>query len=1479
MFFALLATGYVLIQHKGIQNKIIGIITSFVSDKLHTRFTIQEVDIAFPYRLKFADVYLEDLNGDTLLYAKSLTAGVNWLNPLNKVVKLNAINLNEAYFNLYFDSLNTHNLQFILNLLKPKEDVGKTGWTAQFNNIKLKKSRFTLQLYPYKETEYGINFTRMKLSDINASLHHFVPSKDSTSFKIRSLSFKEESGFITEKVKADFSLSKHFLKLHNISIETPSSTVFCKKVDLLFDSWQDYKAGGFYEKVALQVEISNSNLYLAELGYFAPAFRNMEQHINIAGKSKGTVNNLKVKDINIRFGSNSLIQGNLGITGLPLFREAFIIADFKQFRTTREDIINMRLPQNKSISLNNRFNKLGTVTYRGRFTGFMNDFVAFGTFNTSLGVVSSDLLIKPDTADYLSFNGKVTALNFNLGALIDRQENVGQITMVVNAKGNYSSNNLILDLKGLINSFSVNNYQYNNIEIAGLLNNRAFNGSVYVNDKNVNLDFTGKVDFSNETPSYNFTANVTQANLQALNLYKTGPPYNISFFIEADATGNSFKNLNGEVKLLNSLFVKNDQQLQIYDITLQAENNPEKQSLTLRSDFVDAELTGNYDLSKASETFKKLLLTYLPSLVDSGFSFNGKLTSDMKLSAKFKHTAPIFDFFLPDYFIAENTELNVSFNPKKQEIYLFCNAPYIKIKNFKWNEYHLLVIGDSSKINFEAGGAGLVINNQINLENFTVKSDISGDSMNVFTRWNNWEEIVYRGSINASLGFSRSAETNQPVIAMKILPTSIITYDTLWRINQSDILISKGNIVVNNLTINHNNEYFRFAGKISSDPEDKLNLFFNNFNLGNLNTLTQSEGFVIEGILNGRADFSSLFDNPLFVTHFTIDSLVINNEKLGSAQIISLWNNRNKSIEIQANALREKLKTIDIEGSYFVSNHGLDFDIQLNKLRMNLFNPYVDKLADNLRGMASGSLTLKGTVEKPVFNGEITLQKAAFTVKYLQTRYNLSDKIEIINNNISFSNVKVFDNFGNAALLTGNIRNRYLKDFQFNFSIKADNLLFLNTRSTDNKLFYGTAFATGTVNISGTPKNIEMNISARTEKNTVFNIPLSREGELSEYNFVHFVRDNNYQTDEIEVINKYKVDLSGIRMNFDLEVTPDAEVQIIFDPKVGDIIKGSGSGNLNMKISTAGNFMMYGDFMIEKGDYLLTLQNVINKRFTIESGGKIIWNGDPFDASIDVKANYRARASLYELFGTEDLISQGKIPVDCQIAMTGKLMAPLIKYDINLPTSDEETKMKVKNAINSPDELNKQFISLLVLNSFYPRSSGATAGGSVSSPAYSNVAGVNASELLSNQLSNWLSQISNEVDVGLNYRADNRVRGEQQIEMTLSTQLFNDKLTINGSVDVDYSTNAAAKASSNIVGEFDIDYKLTKNGRLRLKTFNHSNNNLLYENSPYTQGFGVFYKEDFNTFGELLQRYWRAITGKKEENELQIRNEKNNNGT
>ncbi len=324
-----------------------------------------------------------------------------------------------------------------------------------------------------------------------------------------------------------------------------------------------------------------------------------------------------------------------------------------------------------------------------------------------------------------------------------------------------------------------------------------------------------------------------------------------------------------------------------------------------------------------------------------------------------------------------------------------------------------------------------------------------------------------------------------------------------------------------------------------------------------------------------------------------------------------------------------------------------------------------------------------------------------------------------------------------------------------------------------------------------------------------------------------------------------------------MEVTPDAEVQLIFDPKVGDILRGRGNGNLNLSLSTLGKFKIFGDIIIEEGDYLFTLQNVINKRFKVNPGGTIVWNGDPADASINLEAIYPLRTSVYELSPEPQEELKKRIPVECHIILTEKLMKPTIKTNIVLPTADQETKNIVSNSINTEEELTKQFISLLVLNSFFTQTTEAQTG----EYNAANVAGVAASELFSNQLSNWLSQISDDFDLGLNYRKGDEI-SSNELEVALSTQILNDRISINGNLDVGANQTTQTSTTTNtnnIVGDFDIDFKLTDNGKLHLKAFNRANDNLLYETSPYTQGVGIFYREDFNTLGELVRRYRDAI--------------------
>lgn len=1459
--FAIPASGFLLLQSSKVQTNAVNAVMEKVSEQLKTVFTVEKIDISFFYRVRLSGVYLQDLRGDTLIHAGTITAGIRYINPWRKEISLGSINLNNGYLALAIDSASNLNLAYFIDQLKGDGNK-QDGWKVKFNNIRVRNTRFSLRNHYYQPVAYGMNFTDISVSDIRGDIKRFKPSPDSLSFVVSSLSLKEKSGIVIRNMSCDFSQFKTFMSFRNTTIETGRSRISGDEITMRFPNYKAFKSGAFGNSVVMNIQLNPSTIDMAEIGYFAPVFKSFHQRVSVSGSVIGRLNNIKGKKLILGFGDQSKLSGDLQFNGLPVIGETFILADIRELSTTTGDIEKMLAAAPRPLNLPETFDKLGRISYTGNFTGFVNDFVAYGKLNTSLGTINTDLLFRPDTLNMLSFDGKIKAHDFNLGLLLDSPESIGNISLTANINGaTHGGKSITASLKGTVEHFGFRQYDYTNISISGDLQQKTFNGSINVKDPNIDLEFLGRMNFTDSIPSFDFTTNITDANLYALNIDRSDPDFRVSCYLIANARGRSLNSINGEIKVLNSLFVKKDKQLQIYDLTLQSASTSGNNHLKLRSDFLDANLDGDFELTCSGETLRKFLHAYLPSMVDSSIAGTARLNNTIDFKSTIKNAGPLLDFFLPGYEIAENSNLNLSFTPENHQMKLYMQTAYAKAGSLLWNNLNLVMEGGPEQLQMEAGGKSIVLGNSVELENFTLFANAGEDTTGVHIRWNNWQDLQYRGAIHALAKVSRPAGKRKPYWEIDFSPSSFITNDTLWAVMPGSITIDSNAISFSNISVKHNNDGFRLEGMVSEDPDDKLQISFSHFNLGNLNGVLAATGFELGGILNGNATLSNLYKNLLFTSLMQVDSLAVNHEMLGNAQINSEWDDKRKALLVDAFALRDKLKTFNIKGEYMPADQGrLSFNLEMEKFRLNVFNPYVRGIFSDLRGIASGSATLTGTIAKPVLNGEINLQKTSFLVNYLKTRYNFSEKIQVEHNNIFFRDIRIYDAGGNSAYLNGAIRNRYLKNFTFDLNIRPQEFMCLNTSAADNKMFYGTAYATGLVKITGQPKNMVMDISARTGKNTRVNIPLSNTGELNEYPFIAVDHNRDDDSEETNLNTDYQVDLSGLQINLALEVTPEAEVQIIFDPKLGDIIRGRGAGNLDMKINTSGNFQMFGDYTIEEGNYLFTLQNIINKPLTIEPGGQIRWTGDPLDATVNIVAYYRTRASLNDLLGTKD---QPRVVVDDRITMTGRLMSPDVKYDIHLPFADESIRLRVNGHIATSDELNRQFISLLTLNRFYfdANRSVQSAGTSTASP-YSGAAGVSASEFLSNQLSNWLSQIINDVDVDFNYRSDREMKSDE-VQFALSYQMFNDRLTINGSVD--YATNAIAAARKDLVGEFDIDYTLTSNGKVKLKTYNHANNDLLYEHSPYTQGFGFTYKEEFDTFGELLRRYFRFLGGKKQE--------------
>ncbi|MCK4751507.1 MAG: translocation/assembly module TamB domain-containing protein, partial [Bacteroidales bacterium] len=513
----------------------------------------------------------------------------------------------------------------------------------------------------------------------------------------------------------------------------------------------------------------------------------------------------------------------------------------------------------------------------------------------------------------------------------------------------------------------------------------------------------------------------------------------------------------------------------------------------------------------------------------------------------------------------------------------------------------------------------------------------------------------------------------------------------------------------------------------------------------------------------------------------------------------------------------------------------------------------------NMAGTATVNLTLDGTLEEPELNGSIGFNRGAATFNFLNTRYVFNDNIRIYHNNLYLEDFMVEDEFGNGARINGSVSNSHLRDFYINLNIDASNLQCMNTRSRDNEVFYGTIFASGNVAINGTPDKIKLNINASTERNTALFLPLYNASEVVTSDFLTFVSEEEVILAQASGQVKK---IEGVQLDLEVKVTNDAVVQLIFDPKVGDIIETSGNGNLRIMLDQSSGFRMFGDVVLEAGDYLFTLQNVINKRFKIEPGGKISFNGSPTNAAMDLEAIYTTRAAPYNLYPDHDDTKESlkkRIPVECHLILQGELGAPTISTGISMPTADAGTRSLLENSTSTDEELMKQFLSLLVINNFYS----VSGFGTEEMGAPSSIAGVTASELLSNQLSNWLSQISDDFDIGVNYRPGDQITSDE-VEVALSTQLLDDRIIISGNVDVGgKEMNPSTDAANNpyIVGDFDVEFRVTDN--VSIIAFNRARDELLFETAPYKQGVGISYREEFDDLRQLMARYKEGLTNRK----------------
>jgi hypothetical protein len=1451
---------------------------NWLSDKLGTKVEIGRVEIEFFSKVVLSDVYIEDQHQDTLLYSKQLRLDISQFSLKNERIDIKEIQLSDTKARMVkYASDKSFNYRFILEAFANTDTTQKdttAGWKVNFNDITLNNVEVLYRNEHYNtDKREWINWNDLHIKKINGKISNIIIDKDTLHAKVVNLAAIEKSGFKLEALSCGLRVDPSVTTMDSLLVRTPNSLV-STFLEFQYKEYEDFQ--DFIERVRMKANLGSSKLYIGDLGYFAPELLYNKNTIMVKGDVTGKVTGLKGKNLHILFGDKTEFKGNASFTGLPDIEQTAITLDVEKLTTNKSDLEKIHIApfkENKYLEVPSNLGMLGQMSFKGDFDGFINDFYAHGNFSTALGGISSSIGMQKDTDGEMKYHGKIRSSQFDIGKFLAVKD-LGRVTIDADVDGKgLSKDNVNAKLKGIVKSIEYNSYNYQNATVEGELAKNVFKGVLNIKDENIDMVFKGGVDFTKKLPTLNFMSTIEYANLKALNFVKDEASSIVSTQIDINGTGNNIDNFIGRINVDNTIYRENNEVYRMSEFDLSASESQGTKTLRLSSDFADGIVTGKFTILEMTNSLVNVLSSYLPSLKKEDtkklVKKNAKeIPQDFSFNVQFKKSDDLVKLLRQKITIAPGTTLAGNYNSNGKTFLLTGRSSALDLYGTKVKNWKINANTDGGTLSFITSSSLVAFSDSLYMENFSFNASAKTDSMDFSLNWNNTSsKQKYSGDIKGGARF-RGLDK----LTGSILSSTVVIADTMWTIDGNNrIAVDSSYIAVQNLLFKNASQSVRVDGAISKNKRDQLILGLTNFNLANISLLTRQSGLNISGRVSGNTSVSDVYDKLRFASSLDFKTLRLNSESFAAGTVNSFWDKEKDAVQLNGSFSKGMIDQVtgmpinnfQFDGTYYPGKkeESIDMNVYLMAMPLNFFEQYTKEFCSDLKGqILSGKARVTGTPDNPVLTGKVMVQAKKVRVNYLNTFYSFADTIFIESNSFGVENMKVFDQYGNVAVVRGKVYHNDFKNFQLDFDINAKKFMVLNTTESLNKLYYGKAYATGIINLFGYLDNITIDAAVKTERGTQFNIPLSGPSEVSEENdFITFVKKD---TNNTAIADDYQVNLKGLQMNFDLEVTPDAEVQLIFDSKIGDVIKGRGMGNIKMNINTFGNFNMYGDYNITEGDYQFWLQNVISKKFEIEYGSTIKWSGDPYDADVALTAVYKLRSSLNPFFPTDSTGTYKKrYPVDCKLIMSNKLMSPDITFDIDLPTVDESTRTTVKGYINTEAEMNKQVFALLILKSFVTPPQLSSQG--ANEYAGAGAAGANSSELLSNQLSNWLSQISRDVDVGVNYRPGDELNSEE-IELIVSTQILDDRVTIDGNVNVSDKQNQG-QSTSNVVGDVNVEYKLTPDGKLRVKAFNKANDNtLVTDNAPYTQGVGLFYREEFNSLGDLYRRYTSKLRKNKE---------------
>ncbi len=1347
------------------------------------------------------------------------------------------------------------------------------NWVIKSGKLYLEDCIFRLDNGYDKPVANEFDPAHMNITGIKIDARDLSITGDTLKARLDDMTATERCGIRIKKAKADVTVSPNASICDNLYLETNNS-ILKRYYAMHYTRFPDFE--DYVDKVVMVGDLQDAKIDANDVGYFAPPVRRFKTILHANGHVAGSVDSLVARNMNINDGT-STIKGNLEMYGLPDINTTWIKYTNGEIMTGAAGILKYApsLKNNPTIAIE----QLTHAYFKGDFTGYIENFATNGVFVTNLGTITSNVKLKMPgmNENNAVYSGEIATDNFNLGALL-RQSDLGSLTFHSTVEGNaFDPQRAKVQINAIIDRLEYRQYPYRNIQADGLLERNQFNGNLLVNDPNLAMAFYGDIDFSQHQLAINAKANLLHSNLTALNLTKDSMTAVADF--DLDWVGNSIDSFNGYARLYNINIMRNNHRLDLDSIYIRSSGGENNKLLTVESNALEATVKGDYTLSNLPRSVQFYVSGYLPNYIKAPVKYVGEQNFSFDIVTK--EVDSLLGVIIPDIKGFNNANIKGSLNTYKQQLSLRATIPYGKIQDFSLYNVNVTSDGNFRVLGVNAEADKVVVGDSILNGSISITTSLGNDSLlfNVAT----FSDASYGTATINGKAFAAGDS-----LFVSLLPSEFYLKKQKWEIpGGSKINFAKNYLYIQGLKLTTGPQQIT-ANTVYEQNTDQLVINATNLDISQIGALAGIAGYQPDGRINGTIKVKSLFTDMSILADLQAVDVKFGADTIGNVKLAGNYHAKSHKITLDpSTGIFRGNASLTAAGSLVLfdstSNQKLEGVINFENAPASWASPLLEGYVSGISGILNGTVNIGGTAVKPDVDGTVRLDNVAMHIDFLGTSYNIhTATVKINNEEINLGNINMYDGYKNSAILAGRITHERFKNLRFAVNMGSSKFQVIDLKESENEYFYGNLIVGfQNLSITGPADDLRIRITkARPADKSHFYIPIGGTGTptSSSYSYVSF---KTYGKEQVVTKRKPK---NKLNISIDAILNPLAEITLVLDPTTGDAINATGSGNLSMEIPMDNDIKMYGIYDIEQGDYTFTLKQLFFKRrFELNEGSKITFNGPIGQTEMNVEGVYTARARLYDLLNSAEKqaissddkeLSETKAAQNINILlyMRGSLAEPKLTFKLDLPDKRAAGTLAYNKLLSyNQDEkqLFSQVASLLLIGSFMPaEDNGGNLGGNATAGAISNVSEI-FSGTASSQLTNLISKLTGDKDLSFNlkYKTYNIAEGapsggdasggslRNQLSFGVSKNYFNDRLTLDVGSSLDWGrpTATTAKNNFNPVGDFRVQYQFKEGGNLRGYIFRTSSFDVLQQGNISRGGVGISWRKSFDNLEEFFR--------------------------